>query len=178
MTQPSNGSWSTSSPQPSPDGPPRVLSRRGLLKFSTTCAAVLAVGEVAWAAAPAAALAPAGPAQNPPSHLTYQDDSIAVTVDVRTVQDVTLVHCEFTDVTADPETYVVSLIDDKTGKESKPRTLALVPGTTTVVDFYGGLNRSFTVKLCPDSDTTCLLLGPVAAPAATAADAVGIRSIR
>lgn len=188
MTQPSNRSSSTSSPQPSPDGAPGVLSRRGLLKRSAAWAAVLAAGDVAWATTPVAAQAPtvsapvpAAAADNPPSHLAYQDASIAVTVDVRPVQDVTLIHCEFTDLTGDPETYELSFIDNKTGKESKPRTLALVPDTTSVVDYYGGLNRSFTVKLCPQSATTCLMLGPVAGPpamTAMTAKAVGIRSVR
>jgi hypothetical protein len=103
---------------------------------------------------------------------------IQVTIDARAVQDVTVLHCEFTDVTTAPETYELSSIDNKTGKESRPRTLDLTPGVTRAVNLYGGINRSFTIKLCPQSATTCLMLGPVAAQGPMAAKAIGIRMIR
>ena len=179
MTLPSSRSCSTSSTPPSPDGELGFVSRRGLFRLSAACAAVLAVGDAAFAAFPETAHAAAS--ATPHSHLDYQSDSIEVVVDVRETQDVTVLTYTITNRTADTDDYTLSYIDDKTSKESKPQTLTLDGGDVGTTDFFGGLNRSFTVKVCPASATDCLLLGPVAAPAATAvaaAKAVGIRSIR
>jgi hypothetical protein len=154
-----------------------VLSRRGLLKLSAACAAVLATGDAAWAASPAAARSAA--AQSPPSHLAYESDSIEVVVDVRQTQDVVILHYTITNRTGTTDVYDLSYIDGKTNKESKPQSLTLDPDTSGAVDFYGGLNRSFTVKVCPGAAQDCLTLGPVAGPATSAAvKAVGIKSLR
>lgn len=181
MTPPFNRSCSTSSTPPSPDGRRGVVSRRGLLKLSAACAAVLVPGNAAWAASPAAARsAAATAAQSPPSHLTYESDSIEVVVDVRQTQDVDVLHYTITNRTDTTDVYTLSYIDGKTNRESKPQNLTLDGGMSGAVDFYGGLNRSFTIKVCPASTAPdCLMLGPVASPTTAAAvKAVGIKSLR
>lgn len=178
MTVPFSRSFSTSSRPPSPDGEPGVISRRGLLKLSAVCAGVLASGDAAWAAAPAAQAAAAAP-QSPPSHLVYESDSIEVVVDVRETQDVDVLHYTVTNRTSETDDYTLSYIDGKTNKESKPKSLTLDAGESGAVDFYGGLNRSFTVKVCPAAAPDCLVLGPVAGPTTAAAvKAVGISRVR
>jgi hypothetical protein len=167
MTRSSSGSCSTPSTPPSPDGGRvggrSVVSRRGLLTFSATCVAALAVGDDAWAAGSTATEDPTpDPTPTPPSHMDYEDETIAVSVDVRRVQDVTDLRCAITNRTSAAESYKLSYIDGKTSRESRPRTLAVGPGETKAVDLYGGLNRSFTVRICPASVADCLQLDPVA----------------
>lgn len=178
MTRSSSGSCSTPSTPPSPDRGRGVVSRRGLLTFSAACVTALAVGNDAWAAGPTATDDPTptpdptpGPTptpdptptpSTPPSHADYEDDTIVVSVDVRRVQDVTNLRCMITNRTSATETYRISYIDTKTNRESRPRTLSLEAGGTLLADLYGGLNRSFLIRICPASATECVELGPVA----------------
>ncbi|NUR31034.1 MAG: hypothetical protein HOV83_35160 [Catenulispora sp.] len=153
-----------------------MVSRRRLLAFSAACVTALAIGDDAWAAGPTAT---ADPSPDPPSHLDYEDETIAVSVDLRRVQDVTDLRYMITNRTSEAQNYRLSYIDGKTNRESRPRTFALDPDGTMAVDLYGGLNRSFLVRICPSAATECLQLGPVALESTvSSAKPMGIRTIR
>lgn len=182
MTRSSSGSCSTPSTPPSPDGErgvvSAVVSRRRLLTFSAACITALAIGDGGdvWAAGPTAT---ADPSPNPPSHLDYEDETIAVSVDLRRVQDVTDLRYMITNRTSEAQNYRLSYVDGKTNRESRPRTFALGPDETMAVDLYGGLNRSFLVRICPSSAAECIQLGPVALESTvSSAKPMGIRTIR
>jgi hypothetical protein len=103
---------------------------------------------------------------------------MAVEVDVFATQDVNEIHYSITNLGATRDLYTVSYIDDKTNRESKQHTLVLDPGETGTLDLFGGLNRSFMVKICRQSSGDCVELGPIADSAGNLAHAVGLSSIR
>lgn len=180
MTRSFSGSCSTSSTPPSAEHEPRAISRRSLLALSAAWVTVLAVADDASAAVPAArAAAPApAPSEAPPSHVSYEDDSIEILVDAGQVQDVTVLRCTVTNRSTDGGNYKLSYVDGKTGKESRPRTVMIASGQTRITELYGGLNRDFVVRVCPLSATDCIELGPVGSQGLGAAKAAGVRIIR
>ena len=170
MTLPSNRSCATPSPPPSPEPEPgrdtHAFSRRELLTFTAACATVLAVGDTTWAAAsePAPGAA-AGSATSPtvPSSAHYADSAFQFDVFVRPVQDVVAIRFTVTNSGSAVDSFKLSYLDKRTGRESRVHTVSLGPGEKHERDLYGGLDRTFNAKVCRGSSGNCVVIGPVAA---------------
>lgn len=168
MTLPSNRSCATSSLPPSPEpesgSGSHTLSRRQLLTLSAACATVLTVGDTAWAdpePARGAAASPA-PAATTPSSASYADSAFRFDVFVRPVQDLLAIRFTVANSGSAVDSFILSYIDNRTGRESRKHTLSLGPGEKHEMDLYGGLDRTFNAKVCRGSSGTCVVIGPVA----------------
>ncbi|MBW8804284.1 MAG: hypothetical protein JF587_10575 [Catenulisporales bacterium] len=91
-------------------------------------------------------------------------DAIGATVNVAVtaldVQDVTAIVYDVTNLQATTENYTLSYVDDRTGRQSRAKVITVDPGETGTATLYGGLNRTFTAKVCPDT-SPCVVIGPV-----------------
>lgn len=155
MTQRSNRSCATSSPPPSSEADGSGPSRRALLTYSAAWTSVLI--------APASASADTGRSS---TRRAIAADPTGATLNVavtaREVQDVTAIVYDVTNLQAATENYSLSYVDDRTGRESRAKVITVDPGETGTATLYGGLNRTFTAKVCPDT-SPCVVVGPVSA---------------
>ena len=153
MTQRSSRSCATSSLPLSPDAGGSGPSRRALLTYSAVWTSVLL--------APASAHADTGRSS---ARRAIATDTTGATfnaaVTAREVQDVTAIVYDVTNLQATTENYSLSYVDDRTGRQSKVKVITVDPGQTETATLYGGLNRSFTAKVCPDT-SPCVVVGPV-----------------
>lgn len=169
MTLPSNRSCATSSLPPSPESEPgpggHALSRRELLTVSAAWAAVLTVGDTAWAAPEPTRSAAAAPTPSvTPSSASYSNSAFQFDVFVRPVQDLLAIRFTITNSSPAVDSFTVSYIDNRTSRQSRLHSLSLAPGERQIVELYGGLDRSFNVKVCQGSAGNCATVGPVTSP--------------
>lgn len=167
MTLRSNRSCATSSPPPSsePGRGTAPVSRRALLTLSAAWATVLAVGDVTRAAVsvprPRRRTASRhGLSPNQPN-ASFADSAFQIDVFARPVQDLVAVRITVSSTGSADDVFTLSYTDNKTSRESRPRVLPVAAGQSQFMDLYGGLDRTFTVKVCRGSTGECILLGPV-----------------
>jgi hypothetical protein len=134
-----------------------------LLTLSAAWATVLTVGDTAWAAAPEPTRgAAASPAPSVPSIASYSDSAFQFDVFVRPVQDLVAIRFTVTNSGSAVDTFKISYVDNKTGRESRQHNLSLGPGEKHIMDLYGGLTRTFNAKTCRGSSGKCVVIGSVA----------------
>ncbi|MCX5085310.1 hypothetical protein ACFC18_55345 [Streptomyces sp. NPDC056121] len=87
--------------------------------------------------------------------------STQVCVTAREVQDVTGLQYVITNRGARPMTYTVWYVDVTGGPESGRVTETVGAGETVVGYFYGAIQHCFTLHMCHEAESECVVLGPV-----------------
>lgn len=133
------------------------ISRRGFLAAAAGAAVTSTLGPVACASAAPASAASAQP--SPPATSGKQGTATA-SVTLTQAQDVTAINYTITNVSAHPDTYKVSYVDEVNGRSSRETVIHVPAGGTQTGVLYGSLNHNFTV-IVGLSDGTSLRLGPL-----------------
>ncbi|WP_432180417.1 hypothetical protein [Streptomyces sp. NBC_00063] len=90
--------------------------------------------------------------------------STRVCVTAREIQDVTGLQYVITNGGARPMTYTVWYVDVTGGPESGKVKETVEAGETVVGYFYGAIQHCFTLHMCDEAETQCVVLGPVCGP--------------
>lgn len=132
----------------------KQISRRTVL--AGAAASTLALG------LPTAA-AEAEPAREepPPSSACGELGTTRVCVNAREVQDVTGLQYVITNGGEQEMTYTVWYVDVTGGPASGKVKETVEAGGMVVGYFYGTVQHSFTLHLCDEAETECVVLGPV-----------------
>ncbi|WP_328630872.1 hypothetical protein [Streptomyces sp. NBC_00356] len=135
----------------------KQISRRTVL--AGAAASTLALG------LPTAA-AEAEPAREEPplSSACGELGTTQVCVTAREVQDVTGLQYVITNAGEQEMTYTVWYVDVTGGPESGKVKETVEAGGTVVGYFYGAVQHWFTLHLCDEAETECVVLGPVSGP--------------
>ncbi|MDI3403980.1 hypothetical protein [Streptomyces cavernicola] len=96
-----------------------------------------------------------------PSSECKELGSTQVCVHAREVQDVTGLQYVITNNGSQTMTYRVWYVDVTGGPESGKVTVTVEAGETFVGYFYGTLQHYFTLHMCDETETECVVLGPV-----------------
>ncbi|MFB7757060.1 hypothetical protein ACFC18_46955 [Streptomyces sp. NPDC056121] len=132
----------------------KEISRRTVLVGATTSTITLGLPLAAADAAPAR--------EAPPVTSACADlGSTRVCVTAREVQDVTGLQYVITNSGAQPMSYTVWYVDVTGGPESGKVTETVEAGKTVVGYFYGVIQHCFTLHMCHEAESECVVLGPV-----------------
>ncbi|NBE52411.1 hypothetical protein [Streptomyces boluensis] len=132
----------------------KEISRRSV--FVGAAASTIALGVSASAA-------DAAPAREEPplSSECKTLGSTQICVTAREVQDVTGLQYIITNNGSQAMTYKVWYVDVSGGPESGKVTRTVEAGEVYVGYFYGAIQHYFTVHMCDETETECVVIGPL-----------------